>query len=187
MGGGLVGTASQVAAQAYVPHEDVAMATATVLLLTGIGGAFGAAIGECGACQSPATLIVLCCPSSPILCAPLLGCLPAGAVWSEVVPQNLRIYLPTLSDGTRAELFGNISAVLGLARDDPVRAGVIRGANASIHLLPRPLRFAIVIRVAYVGAFKTIIAVGTTISVAPIFAALLMPSWYLGEGRNAVE
>lgn len=44
MGGGLAAAASQVGAQASVPHVDVAMVTAAVLLLTEIGGAIGSAI-----------------------------------------------------------------------------------------------------------------------------------------------
>ncbi|KAF8920270.1 hypothetical protein CPB85DRAFT_1429077 [Mucidula mucida] len=44
MGGGIAAVTSQVAAQASVPHVDVATATAVVLLLTEIGGAIGNAI-----------------------------------------------------------------------------------------------------------------------------------------------
>lgn len=46
LGGGFVGITAQVAAQASVPRDDVAMATAMILLLTSIGGAFGSAIGQ---------------------------------------------------------------------------------------------------------------------------------------------
>lgn len=46
LGGGIAATASQVSAQASVPHAEVAMATAVVLLLTEIGGAVGSAIGN---------------------------------------------------------------------------------------------------------------------------------------------
>lgn len=46
MGGGLAASAMQVGAQASVPHVDVAMVTATVLLVTEIGGAMGGAIGK---------------------------------------------------------------------------------------------------------------------------------------------
>lgn len=46
MGGGIAAVASQVGAQASVPHADAAMVTAVVLLLTEIGGAVGNAIGE---------------------------------------------------------------------------------------------------------------------------------------------
>ncbi|TFK35357.1 drug:h+ antiporter [Crucibulum laeve] len=44
MGGGFAAVASQVGAQASVPHADVAMVTAIVLLITEIGGAIGSAI-----------------------------------------------------------------------------------------------------------------------------------------------
>lgn len=45
MGGGFAAAASQVGAQASVPHADVAMVTAVTLLLTEIGGAIGGALG----------------------------------------------------------------------------------------------------------------------------------------------
>lgn len=44
-GGGLAAISSQVGAQASVPHVDVAIITAVVLLLTEIGGAVGNACG----------------------------------------------------------------------------------------------------------------------------------------------
>ena len=44
IGGGFAATSSQVGAQASVPHVDVAMVTAAVLLTTEIGGAIGSAI-----------------------------------------------------------------------------------------------------------------------------------------------
>ncbi|KAF8880998.1 drug:h+ antiporter [Infundibulicybe gibba] len=44
MGGGFAAIASQVGAQASVPHADVAMVTALVLLFTEVGGAIGSAI-----------------------------------------------------------------------------------------------------------------------------------------------
>lgn len=46
IGGGFAAVASQVGAQASVPHADVALVTALVLLWTEIGGAVGGAIGE---------------------------------------------------------------------------------------------------------------------------------------------
>ena len=44
-GGGFAAVASQVGAQASVPHADVAVVTAVVLLWTEIGGSVGQAIG----------------------------------------------------------------------------------------------------------------------------------------------
>ncbi|KDN44660.1 hypothetical protein RSAG8_05425, partial [Rhizoctonia solani AG-8 WAC10335] len=44
LGGGFAAVASQVSAQASVPHSEVAMVTAMVLLVTEIGGAIGTAI-----------------------------------------------------------------------------------------------------------------------------------------------
>ena len=45
LGGGFASSASQVGAQASVPHIDVAMVTASTLLFTEIGGAVGSAMG----------------------------------------------------------------------------------------------------------------------------------------------
>lgn len=45
IGGGFAAVTSQVGAQASVPHADVAMVTAVVLLITEIGGAIGNAVG----------------------------------------------------------------------------------------------------------------------------------------------
>lgn len=44
IGGGIASCASQVGAQASVPHVDVAIITAVVLLWTEIGGSVGSAI-----------------------------------------------------------------------------------------------------------------------------------------------
>lgn len=46
-GGGLAVVSAQVGAQAAVPHADVAITTAVVLLVTEIGGAVGNACGGC--------------------------------------------------------------------------------------------------------------------------------------------
>ena len=51
IGGGFAATTLQVSAQASVPHADVGIVTAVVLLVTEIGGAIGTAIGECLWCQ----------------------------------------------------------------------------------------------------------------------------------------
>ncbi len=45
IGGGFAAVSLQVGAQASVPHVDVAMVTAVVLLITEIGGAVGSAVG----------------------------------------------------------------------------------------------------------------------------------------------
>ena len=45
LGGGFASVCSSVAAQASVPHADMAITTAMVLLWTEIGGAVGSAIG----------------------------------------------------------------------------------------------------------------------------------------------
>ena len=52
LGGGFAAVAGQVGAQASVPHVDVAMVTAVVLLWTEIGGGVGNAIGGSTQCLS---------------------------------------------------------------------------------------------------------------------------------------
>ena len=47
-GGGFAAVSSQVGAQASIPHADVAVVTATVLLFTEVGAAIGGALGESG-------------------------------------------------------------------------------------------------------------------------------------------
>ena len=46
LGGGFASVTATVAAQAAVPHVDMAITTAMVLLWTEIGGAVGSAVGE---------------------------------------------------------------------------------------------------------------------------------------------
>lgn len=46
VGGGIAALSIQVSAQASVPHADVAMVTAVVLLVTEFGAAGGGAIGQ---------------------------------------------------------------------------------------------------------------------------------------------
>ena len=46
IGGGFAAVSSQVGAQASIPHADVAVVTATVLLFTEVGAAIGGALGE---------------------------------------------------------------------------------------------------------------------------------------------
>ena len=58
-GGGFASVCSSVAAQAAVPHVDMAMTTAMVLLWTEIGGGVGSAIGESSLFQFFPTVLFL--------------------------------------------------------------------------------------------------------------------------------
>ena len=69
-GGGFASVCSQVAAQAAVPHADMAITTAMVLLWTEIGGAVGSAIGEYPRSVPPHSCALLCL------------CLWASATWN---------------------------------------------------------------------------------------------------------
>ncbi|KAJ7174007.1 major facilitator superfamily domain-containing protein [Mycena crocata] len=134
VGGGIAALAIQVSAQASVPHGDVAMVTAVVLLITEFGAAGGGAI--------------------------------AGAIWSDEMPSRLAEHLPFLTQQERDILFGSITEAASKPRGDPIREGVIS---------------------AYSDVMKTMVLVGTIVSVLPILVALTMPNWYLGESQNAVN
>ncbi|KAL0953094.1 hypothetical protein HGRIS_004365 [Hohenbuehelia grisea] len=134
IGGGFAAVSLQVGAQASIPHVDVAMVTAVVLLVTEIGGSVGSAV--------------------------------AGALWSNMMPGKLAHYLPTVPEADRQKLFGSIVAASSFPRGHPVREGVIA---------------------AYSDVMETMLIVATVLSVFPIFIALAMPDWYLGDQQNAVE
>ncbi|KAI9572565.1 MFS general substrate transporter [Boletus coccyginus] len=106
-GGGLAAVSSQVGAQAAVPHADVAIIIALVLLFTEIGGAVGNACGGC----------------TPYL---ERGVIP---VTSPPPSDRNSLYLPWLTDAERAELYGGITSVTAFPRGDPVREGVIQGGH----------------------------------------------------------
>ncbi|KAI0819605.1 drug:h+ antiporter [Trametes gibbosa] len=133
MGGGFAAICSGIGAQASVPHADVAMITALVLLWTEIGAGVGGSI--------------------------------AGAIWSSGMPAALKAHLPGLTQEERDVLFGSITDVRALPMGDPVRQGVIA---------------------AYSDTMKTLLIVATVLSIVPVFLALLMPDWYLGDQQNAV-
>ena len=116
LGGGFAAVANQVCGQASVPHVDVAIVTAVLLLLTEIGGGVGNAVGEFfvlireGNLSEGTTLV-------------------AGAMWTALMPGNLEKALPNLSSDERKKLFGSISDVLDYPREHPIRMGVIEGLS----------------------------------------------------------
>lgn len=122
-GGGLAAVSSQVGAQAAVPHADVAIIIALVLLFTEIGGAVGNACGGCISSLERGVIPVTSPPPPPRR----IGI--AGAIWSNTMPDNLAKYLPWLTDAERAELYGSITSVTAFPRGDPVREGVIQGGR----------------------------------------------------------
>ncbi|KAF9489910.1 drug:h+ antiporter [Pleurotus eryngii] len=134
IGGGFAAVSLQVGAQASVPHVDVAMVTAVVLLITEIGGAVGSAV--------------------------------AGAIWTNTMPGKISQYLPFLPEADRQQLFGSIVYAASFPRGHPVREGVIA---------------------AYSDVMETMLIVATVLSVFPIFIALAMPNWHLGDKQNAVD
>ena len=115
-GGGFAAVASQVGAQASVPHADVAIITAVVLLWTEIGGGVGNAIGTCRSRR----LMGYCVDANYVAVA--------GAIWTNLMPKKLAKHLPQLSADDRAKLFGSISEVTEYPRGNPIREGVISGS-----------------------------------------------------------
>ncbi|KAF8198595.1 drug:h+ antiporter [Pholiota molesta] len=85
--GGVHRRAQQVSAQASVPHADVAMVTAVVLLLTEIGGAIGSAIaGSIWTHLMPGRLARYLPALSADQRAQLFGSITAAAAYREVTP-----------------------------------------------------------------------------------------------------
>ena len=73
LGGGFASVCSSVAAQASVPHADMAITTAMVLLWTEIGGAVGSAVGASSLLLPlPSPISRLPFPHLPSLLFPLL-------------------------------------------------------------------------------------------------------------------
>ena len=119
LGGGFATVANQVAAQASIPHADLAIVTAILLLMTEIGGGVGNAIGTYLYRWNFINL--------------LMTTFEAGAMWSATMPGNLEKELPQLSENERKALFGSITDVLKYPRGDPIREGVIAGRQFWSH------------------------------------------------------
>ncbi|GAW09845.1 drug:h+ antiporter [Lentinula edodes] len=134
IGGGFAASCSQVGAQASVPHVDLAMTTAVILLVTEIGASIGGSV--------------------------------AGAIWTSKMPSKLAQYLPDLSEKERAALFSSITDVTKYERGTHVREGVI---------------------LAYGDVMRDLLILATILSIFPIFLAMFLPNWYLGNKQNAVN
>ncbi|KAJ4471460.1 drug:h+ antiporter, partial [Lentinula aciculospora] len=134
LGGGFAASCSQVGAQASVPHVDLAMATAVILLVTEVGASVGGSV--------------------------------AGAIWTNKMPKKLAQYLPDISETDRAALFSSITDVTKYERGTYIREGVI---------------------LAYSDVMKNLLVLASIISVFPIFLAMFLPNWYLGDTQNAVD
>jgi hypothetical protein len=183
IGGGFTAVAQQVSAQASVPHADVAMVTAVVLLLTEIGGAIGSAIG-------------MFCSNTRLwngtdiddTCILILFAIAAGSIWTHLMPGRLARYLPALSADQRAQLFWSITAAAAYPRGDPIREGVIHGQSIRTRTFlsandPLTMRYMI----AYDDVMKILTIAATVFAVVPFLLAFSMPDWYLGDQQNAVE
>lgn len=158
---------------ALMIHSRGANASTTELvwtqILQGMGGGFASSASQVGAQASVSHIDVAMVIASTLLFTEIggaVGSALAGAIWSNTMPSNLARYLPALSDGERAKLYGNISSVLDIPRGDPIREGVIE---------------------AYDDTMKVMVIAATLLSVPPVLFSLLMPNWYLGDQQNAVD
>lgn len=114
MGGGLAAVTVQVGAQASVPHADVGIVTALLLLAAELGAASGTAFGS---------------SFFPCIKSQKLNLFAAGSIWSRMMPAQLEKHLPFLTPERRAELFGSILLAREKPRGDPTREGVILGES----------------------------------------------------------
>lgn len=122
-GGGFAVVATHVSSQASVPHADLALVSAIIILWAEIGGAIGNAIGR--------YILQFLFPILTI-------CIPAGAIWTNEMPKNLAKNLPQLSQSERDALFGSIQTAASYPRGDAIREGVIACAllnSATAHPL----------------------------------------------------
>ncbi|KAF4609696.1 hypothetical protein D9613_012060 [Agrocybe pediades] len=95
-----------------------------------------------------------------------IGSAIAGSIWTDLMPQKLALHLPFIDEETRAALYGSLTSILLLERDDPIRQGVTA---------------------AYDDVMKIMTIAATAFAVVPLILALFMPNWYLGDQQNAVE
>lgn len=93
LGGGFASNITGVVAQAMVPHTDMAIVTALVLLLAEIGNSLGSAI--------------------------------ATAVWTNQMPHQLALHVPTTNQTLLNELYGSITTITSYDAADPIRQGAI--------------------------------------------------------------
>ena len=117
----------QVGAQASVTHKYVAMVTAVVLMITELGGAIGSAVG--------ASFSLFFSPRLLNHFAHRTRLSAAGAIWTQLMPQNLAKYLPNVSEEERETLFGSIVSIVSLDPSDPIRQGAISAYSDTMRVL----------------------------------------------------
>lgn len=103
------------------------------------------------------------------------------------MPGKISQYLPFLPEADRQQLFGSIVYAASFPRGHPVREGVIAGMSSVNPPAPRPTNVYVILESAYSDVMETMLIVATVLSVFPIFIALAMPNWHLGDKQNAVD
>jgi hypothetical protein len=90
----------------------------------------------------------------------------AAAIWTDMMPAQLRQELPDASDALITKLYGSITAVTKYEFDDPIRQGVIR---------------------AYAQVSGHIAICAVCLAAVPLIATFAMPDFYLGKQQNAAN
>ncbi|KAI8995203.1 drug:h+ antiporter [Trametes punicea] len=157
IGGGFASVASQVGAQASVPHIDVAMVTAVVLLWTEIGGAVGS--GVAGAIWTNTM------PKELEKHLPNLNATERAQLFGSITSVTALPY----DDPTRQGVIAGTSPI-HLPAD----------SQSESHLTHLP-------RIAYGDTMRDMLIAATVLAVVPILLSLGMPNWYLGDRQNAVD
>lgn len=138
-------------------------------ILQAFGGGFAAVCSQVGAQASVSHKYVAMVTAIVLLITELGGAIGSaigGAIWTHLMPSNLRKYLPNSTEEERMTLFGSIISIVALPPDDPTRQGVIHAYSDTMHVL---------------------IIVALVFGLIPILIALTMPNFYLGDAQNAVD
>jgi hypothetical protein len=168
IGGGIASSAAQVGAQASVTHNDVAITTALVLLLTEIGGSVGGAIG--------ANHSFCSCLHSDVFFSRSYMVQHDGSSTRD--PPPLPECLRTLQD-LRKHLYRSSAAI---QQPDTARChNRYRPLCATTSVSPTDA-FS-----AYSEVMKLMLITATCLSIITPLAALMMPNYYLGDQQNAVD
>lgn len=164
MGGGFAAICSGVGAQAAVPHADLAMVIALVLLWTEIGGGVGGSVA--GAIWSG------------MMPGKLRDYLPALSQdeRDELFGNITAVRARPMDDPVRQGVVNGASPPhpSSLVFTPPPAFETDRCAPACA-------------TTAYSDTMKRMLIIATALSVIPLVLSLLMPNWYLGDQQNAVE
>ncbi|KAH0838678.1 major facilitator superfamily domain-containing protein [Lanmaoa asiatica] len=159
-GGGLAAVSAQVGAQAAVPHADVAIITALVLLFTEVGGAVGSACA--GAIWSNT----------------MPGNLEKYLPWLTDA-QRAELY----GSITSVTAFPRGDPV----REGVIQGGCLFFSRSRTRFEDCLNKLTDPSNLAYDDTMKVMILFAIGLSIPPVLCALGMPDWHLGDQQNAVD